>query len=262
MSSQGDVDRAQRELEQLHKKQADEARKEAGLSEKITKARSSISRTSSATTVKGKLADIARYERDLVHIQKKKADLAKKIGTTMTKLGKSQQRVAEEQRRSQKRLLDDLRRQQDEFRHVQERHVGKAVELVSREPSLLATRQHHAFISHASEDKDDVVRPLAEKLVQAGFDIWYDEQQLTVGDSLRRSIDRGLAAARFGIDGLVAKEMEGDKVILPLWHKVSKNEVLRYSPSLADKLALNTATHTLDELVEQLAPVLKGSSAR
>jgi hypothetical protein len=66
--------------------------------------------------------------------------------------------------------------------------------------------------------------------------------------------DHWLEAAR--------KEMEGNKVILPLWHKVSKNEVLRYSPSQADKVALNTATHTLDEVVEQLIPVLKGSSAR
>jgi len=279
MSSQGDVDRAQRDLEQLHKKQADEARKEAALSEKIAKARASISRTSSASTVRSKMADIARHERDLVSVQNKKADLAKQIGGTMTKLGKGQQRVADEQSRSQKRLLDDLRRQQEQFRQVQERHVRKSVELVSRQPSLLAAPQHHAFISHASEDKDELVRPLAEKLVQAGFDIWYDEHQLTVGDSLRRSIDRGLAGARFGIvvlspsffaknwpqyelDGLVAKEMEGSKVILPLWHKVSKNEVLRYSPSLADKLALNTATHTLDELVKQLAPVLAGSSGR
>jgi hypothetical protein len=279
MSSQGDVDRAQRELERLHAKQADEARKEAGLSEKIARARASISRSSSASTVKSKLAEIARHERDLVQVQKKKADIAKQIGATVSKLGKSQQRLADEQNRNQKRLLDDLRRQQDDFRRVQESRIRKTVEVVDQPSSSFAAPQHHAFISHASEDKDDVVRPLAEKLVQAGFDIWYDEHQLTVGDSLRRSIDRGLASARFGIvvlspsffaknwpqyelDGLVAKEMEGNKVILPLWHKVSKNEVLRHSPSLADKLALNTATHTLDELVEQLSPVLKGSSRR
>jgi hypothetical protein len=279
MSSQGDVDRAQRELEQLHKKQADEASREAGLTDKIARARASIGRTSSASTVKSKLTEIARYERDLVQVQRKKADIAKQIGATMVKLGKSQQRVADEQSRNQKRLLDDLRRQQDDFRRVQESRIRKTVEVVDQASSSFAAPQHHAFISHASEDKEEVVRPLAEKLIQAGFDIWYDEHQLTVGDSLRRSIDRGLANARFGIvvlspsffaknwpqyelDGLVAKEMEGNKVILPLWHKVSKNEVLRYGPSLADKVALNTATHTLDELVEQLSPVLKGTSTR
>jgi hypothetical protein len=133
MSTQGDVDRAQRELEQLHKKQADEARKEAGLSEKIARARASIGRTSSASTVKSKIADIARHERDLVSVQKKKAHIAKQIGATMSKLGKSQQRMAEEQTRNQKWLLDDLRRQQAEFRSVQKQHIRKTVDLVDRE---------------------------------------------------------------------------------------------------------------------------------
>ncbi|HKC62853.1 MAG TPA: toll/interleukin-1 receptor domain-containing protein, partial [Pyrinomonadaceae bacterium] len=114
--------------------------------------------------------------------------------------------------------------------------------------------QYDAFISHAAEDKKDLVRPLAKRLRELGFSIWYDEFELKVGDSLRRSIDRGLANSRFGIvvlsiaffsknwpqyelDGLVTKELSGGKVILPLWHKVSKDEVVSYSPSLADKLA-------------------------
>lgn len=131
-----------------------------------------------------------------------------------------------------------------------------------------------AFISHATEDKDALVRPLADALTSAGYRIWYDEFQLRVGDSLRRSIDRGLSASRFGIvilspsffskqwpqyelDGLVSKEMEGRKVILPIWHKVSKAEVMGYSPSLADKMALNTITSTVQELAEALSVVLK-----
>jgi hypothetical protein len=48
------------------------------------------------------------------------------------------------------------------------------------------------FISHASEDKEDFVRPLAETLQQLGVKVWYDEFTLKVGDSLRRKIDSGL----------------------------------------------------------------------
>ncbi|MGH8547102.1 MAG: toll/interleukin-1 receptor domain-containing protein [Methylococcales bacterium] len=55
------------------------------------------------------------------------------------------------------------------------------------------------FISHASEDKDAIARPLAEALVGAGLTIWYGEFTLQLGDSLRRSIDRGLANAPYGI---------------------------------------------------------------
>lgn len=58
---------------------------------------------------------------------------------------------------------------------------------------------YDVFVSHASEDKDAFVRPLVERLREAHIEVWYDEFSLNVGDSLRRSIDRGLAQARFGI---------------------------------------------------------------
>ena len=132
------------------------------------------------------------------------------------------------------------------------------------------------FISHASEDKDDVVRALAEELRQRGLRVWYDDFVLTVGDSLRRSIDKGLARARFGVvvlspsffakewpqrelDGLAARETSGNKVILPIWHKVSKNEVLGYSPPLADRLALNTLDYTIAELAGKLLEAVNGA---
>jgi hypothetical protein len=125
-----------------------------------------------------------------------------------------------------------------------------------------------AFISHASEDKEDFVRALAAKLREEGLRIWYDEFTLTVGDSLRRSIDRGLANSRFGIvvisrsflqkewpqkelDGLVAREIGGVKVILPVWHNISAAEVLSYSPLLADRLAASS-----NEGLEQVAKKL------
>lgn len=143
---------------------------------------------------------------------------------------------------------------------------------VLRDPQT--KKSYDAFISHATEDKEEVVRRLVTRLCERGFEIWYDEFELKVGDSLRRSIDRGLAASRFGIvvlspsffaknwpqyelDGLVAKEMSSGKVILPLWHRVTKEDVLDYSPSLAEKVALNTATHSIAEIAGKLAAVLR-----
>jgi hypothetical protein len=89
------------------------------------------------------------------------------------------------------------------------------------------------FISHASEDKESFVRPLAKRLQERGLRVWFDEFTLTVGDSIRRSIDSGLARSRYGIvvispdflqkewpqkelDGLVAREIDGVKAILPV----------------------------------------------
>lgn len=54
-----------------------------------------------------------------------------------------------------------------------------------------------AFISHASEDKDTVVRQLADILEQLKVKIWFDEFSLKVGDSLSKSIDYGLQESRF-----------------------------------------------------------------
>jgi hypothetical protein len=53
-------------------------------------------------------------------------------------------------------------------------------------------RRWEVFISHASEDKDGFVRPLARALAQLGVSVWFDEFEIEIGDSISRSIDRGL----------------------------------------------------------------------
>lgn len=39
-------------------------------------------------------------------------------------------------------------------------------------------KEYDVFISHASEDKEEVARPLAEVLRRNGLSIWYDEFEL------------------------------------------------------------------------------------
>lgn len=95
------------------------------------------------------------------------------------------------------------------------------------------------FVSHASEDKDSIVRPLAQALQERGLEVWFDEFELRVGDSLRRKIDAGIARSHFGIvvlshaffakdwpqyelDGLVTMSVSGKQVLLPLWHEIPR----------------------------------------
>jgi hypothetical protein len=134
-------------------------------------------------------------------------------------------------------------------------------------------REYDVFISHASEDKDEVVRPLANALRNEGLSVWYDEFELKIGDSLRRKIDKGLANSRFGIvvlskdfirkgwtnyelDGIITKSVTDEQIVLPIWHNITKKEVVEYSPSLADKLARNTATYTVEEIAIEIAEVI------
>ncbi len=155
---------------------------------------------------------------------------------------------------------------------IQERPLTSIPSLVQNPPSQgleNSSQVYDVFISHASEDKDEIVRPLALALKGTGLKVWYDEFELKIGDSLRRKIDHGLAKSRVGIvvishafikkgwtnyelDGLVTKSVTQEQVLLPIWHNISKNEVIDYSPSLADKVARNTATHTVDEIAQEI----------
>jgi hypothetical protein len=128
---------------------------------------------------------------------------------------------------------------------------------------------HDVFVCHASEDKDQIARPLAEGLREAGLNVWYDEFSLKLGDSLRESIDRGLADSRFGIvvlshhffskkwpqaelNGLFAIETAGgEKKIIPIWHEITPAEIVQYSPILADRVAVST-TVGLDTVLERI----------
>ncbi len=141
------------------------------------------------------------------------------------------------------------------------------------ETSPPSSEEYDVFISHATEDKEGIVRALVDALKERGVGVWYDEFELRIGDSLRRKIDQGLAHSRFGLvilshpffaknwpqyelDGLVALEMAGHQRILPVWHEITKDEVLGYSASLADKVALSTATYTVQEIAEEIASVV------
>lgn len=131
------------------------------------------------------------------------------------------------------------------------------------------TTQWDVFICHASEDKDEVARPLAELMEGRGFTAWYDEFSLRMGDSLRRAIERGLSRCRFGIvvlskdffakewpqrelDALVEREVRTKrKIILPVWHRVDYSQVAKFSPLLADRKAVST-TEGLEKVVNAI----------
>lgn len=139
--------------------------------------------------------------------------------------------------------------------------VSHGSDIVFRGPKYAAesdkTMTPLAFISHASADKDEIARPLAQRLNQLGIRVWFDEFSLSVGDSLRESIEKGLKECPYCIlvltpsfltkSGWTKREystiftreiLEDKNIILPVWHDVSVSEVYEYSPILADKVAL------------------------
>src|SRR5688572_10495419 len=115
------------------------------------------------------------------------------------------------------------------------------------------------FISHASEDKDEIARPLANALKSMGFKVWYDEFSLKLGDSLNLSLNQGLASSQYGIvilspsffsknwtrqelNGLVALEIaSGNSKILPIMHNLTHKQLVQYLPMLADRIYISTS---------------------
>ena len=116
-----------------------------------------------------------------------------------------------------------------------------------------------AFISHDSRDKQEIARPLVDELRRfPGCSVWYDEYSLKLGDSLRESIEKGLKECqrcvlllsknfldnnrwtKVEFDSVFTRELvEERKLVLPVWCGVTRQDVYSYSPSLANRVAVN-----------------------
>ena len=138
------------------------------------------------------------------------------------------------------------------------------------------SKKHDVFLSHASEDKDEFVREFYNELTKCGINVFYDEDSIQWGDSISSKIDKALSSSKYFVlvlsvdflqknwtqyeqQGAIAQSIAGNGRILPIWHKVTMDDILTHSPSLADKLALNTSTHSIDDMVVELQNIITQS---
>lgn len=288
------ITRLQKELSDIAVKVSQEVKKEVSLYSRINQIQRSITKSTSASSLSSKLSEIERKQKEIASVSAAKATLAKKEAEKNSALLKARQELAKEEEKERKRIASakerelkkeiDLEKQRQRVQLDFQRNLNAELSATSalskKIESMAPLRQepeieYDLFISHASEDKEELVRPLAIALEGLGVKVWYDEFTLKVGDSLRRSIDGGLSNSRFGtvvlsssffsknwtqyeLDGMTAKEMDGRKMILPIWHKVTKSEVIKFSPTLADKVALNSSVHSTEEIAQLIADVVLG----
>jgi len=286
------INRLQRELADVSKSVSQETKKEVDLLSRIGQIQRSITKSTTLSALNTKHSEIERKQKEIATIAGKKAALAKKEADKNGQLLKARQDLAKEEERERKRISTarerEIRKENELVRRGQvsrlllEREINteraattslseaqSSLPVLDDEPEV----EYDLFISHASNDKKDLVEPLVEALQALGVKVWYDKQALRVGDSLRKKIDHGLSNSRFGtvvlssaffakqwpqyeLDGMTALEMDGRKMILPIWHKTSKSEVIKFSPTLADKVALNSSTMTIEEIANELAEVV------
>lgn len=249
---------------------------------RATDARRAAQRSKSVSTVRLRNAEADRAEGEANSAEKKRADLERKRANLEGKIAKAQIDV-DQKTVEQKKALTTIQRQNaraaSQFTpssisgfEVATHPLGGA----TPPPAVTPSATVDVFLSHASEDKDSIARPLKDALEARGLSVWFDEIRIKIGQSIRQEIEKGIANARFGVvvispdffrkqwtqaelDALFSRKMNsGQNLILPIWHHVSKDEVLAQSPLLAGILALNSALMTVEEMSVAIDEVVRG----
>ncbi|MEJ9280985.1 TIR domain-containing protein [Ureibacillus thermosphaericus] len=279
---QSSISRSKSKLIDLRKKLSKEQETETKTRKEIVKIQKELVRTKSQTLIKSKLSKLERLNKTLQMSIKEQSSLNKKITEESKKLHRLEEQLLSLEKREMKKQISSRIQAENRIEANQQSLLEelykykKSIEIhtenLFEQENLVA--QYDVFISHASEDKEEFVRPLAERLIEEGLKVWYDEKKLTWGKPTRRSIDQGLANSRFGIvvlseaffnkawtnyelNGLVARHLSGEDLILPIWHNVDYHDVMKFSPSLVDITALKSSEMTIDEIAEQLINLLK-----
>lgn len=272
---QRNVNMLDKEIADLEKKKAEADGKSASAQKRA--ASINISKTASASMINSKLRQIEKYKSDAMKAQKDSADLQKKIADKRKKRNDAYLRLQKEQQNEQKKQDVEAKKMQVSY----EKRINELqMKLI---PKTDLVRQHDTndeadydvFVSHAWEDKESFVEEFVDELRALGAKVWYDKTQMKWGDSMRAKIDAGLRKSRFGVavlspdyiaehkywtkaelDGLFQLESINGKTLLPIWHKLTKQQVMNFSPIIASKLAMSTATMTPKEIAEELMKLL------
>lgn len=257
----------------LDKKAIDEQKKAAGIT---------FSKSSSSATVRSKLkqrdnhlATANKASGESVVLANKIADKRKKRIDAAVHLQK------EEANAQKKRDMATKRMQQSYERRIEELQALSSPTILPINKVIENTLpEYDVFVSHAWEDKAEFVDEFVDELCKLGIKVWYDTSEIKWGDSMRARIDDGLKKSKFGVailspdyikdgkywtkaelDSLFQLESINGKTLLPIWHKLTKKDVMEFSPIIGSKLAMTTTTMTPAEIAAELLSLLSHSGS-
>ncbi len=140
---------------------------------------------------------------------------------------------------------------------------GIATETVSQAKTL---PEYDVFISHANADKEELIEELYNSLDKLGIKIFYDKEVLEWGDKWKDKILEGTKKAEFAIivisenffdrewterelvEFLNRQNRNGQKLILPILHNITVDQLKEKYPSIADIQAIDSAKYTCDHI--------------
>ena len=272
---QRSVNSLDKDIAALEKKKAEADKKYAELSSKISTTQKSITPRTSASIAASKMKQISGWESDCAKKSAESADLGKKIAEKRQKRNDAYLKLQKAQQDEQKKQNREMKRMQESYEsriaQLQSMAIPSGVNISSAVDEQDDV-QYDVFVSHAWEDKESFVEEFVQELQKLNLRVWYDKKQIKWGDSMRAKIDEGLRKSKFGVavlspdyikegkywtkaelDGLFQLESVNGKMLLPVWHNLTKKEVMAYSPIIAGKLAMNTASMTPAEIAAELA---------
>ncbi len=271
------VNSLDKEIAGLEKKKAESDKKAADAQKKASGV--SISKNASVSTTKSKMSQIEKYNNDAVKAANVSADLQKKIADKRVKRNdvylKLQKAQIDEQKKQDKAVKQMQSIYEARISELASQFVPQSVQLSVPSADEQDEEEYDVFVSHAWEDKESFVDEFVEELRDKGAKVWYDKTQMKWGDSMRARIDDGLKKSKFGVavlspdyiaehkywtkaelDGLFQLESINGKTLLPVWHNLTKQQVMNYSPIIASKLAMNTTMMTASEIADELIKLL------
>lgn len=273
------VNTLDKEIADLEKKRNSLDSKCADLKGKISDAEAAIRKTKSASTVKSKLSQITAWQKEESRKATESTNIGKKISEKRTKRNDAYKKM-------QKAQQDEDKKKEKQMKNMQASYENRVRELtnqLSAKPIIPETihtyveadEEYDVFVSHAWEDKEGFVDEFVAELEKLDIKVWYDKQRIKWGDSMRARIDNGLKKSKFGIavispdyiadgkywtkaelDGLFQLESVNGKMLLPIWHNITKQQVMNYSPIIASKLAMTTASMTAEEIANEMKSLL------
>jgi hypothetical protein len=144
-------------------------------------------------------------------------------------------------------------------------------ESVEKQSVIVVPERRDYFLCHAWDDRKDAAKDLHDKIVACGASVWFSEKDVSLGSTLLRDIDKGLAMSKVGIvlvtpallnrvkrEGIAEKELSAllalDRLI-PIVHNTTYEELRNISPLLGSRSGLNTGDQTMAEIAAKLAEV-------
>ncbi len=126
--------------------------------------------------------------------------------------------------------------------------------------------EYDVFISHANKDKEDLIEDLYQSLSKLGISIFYDKESLEWGDNWKERILNGTKKAEFAIivisenffdrewterelsEFLNRQNRNGQKLILPIVHNITMQQLQEKYPNVADIQAIDSSKYNCNQI--------------